>query len=353
MSPHASDKLEEALAAAQRLEMREPHRRDMVAALLRAQPAIESAAPRLAPWRLIAGLSWAAAAGAVAFAVLARQPAEEKRAPVSLASPGLTPHPTTAPDALLHLGARVAILHPANARIEVQEVDARLTRIRLEDGRVTARLFAGTAPYRLQISTRDLVAVAVGTIFAVERSGGTSRVRVREGVVRVLHSEREHRVAAGEIYDALRGRVEPDAVALEAEALETLALPPPPRRPDARTTSAAPSSPVPESPPDPAAIWREARLRRGAGADREAAELLEGLAARRDPTWSPLALAELVRLHAGPLHDPEQAIERADEFLARYGDHELRREVRLLSCAAHRSMGRSPPGFCDSAPAPR
>jgi hypothetical protein len=85
--------------------------------------------------------------------------------------------------------------------------------------------------------------------------------------------------------------------------------------------------------------WRRARQLRGQGHARDALALLDDLGTRNDPVWSPIALAEAMRIHASVLGDPRTVVQLARQFLARYPGHALVREVTDMMCRAHRALG--------------
>jgi hypothetical protein len=107
------------------------------------------------------------------------------------------------------------------------------------------------------------------------------------------------------------------------------------RTPGGTAGSAAGSTAA--GPPDER--WRRARQLRGQGHPREALAILDQLANSGDAVWSPIAVAEAMRIEGSVIGEPREVIRLGDAFLARYPKHALVREVTELVCRAHRALG--------------
>jgi hypothetical protein len=86
--------------------------------------------------------------------------------------------------------------------------------------------------------------------------------------------------------------------------------------------------------------WHTARLLRGQGKFTATVAECLAIADARDPTWSPIALVEAVRIDLGPLADPERAIVLADRMIREWPGDVLAAEARELRCRAMRQLGR-------------
>ena len=76
--------------------------------------------------------------------------------------------------------------------------------------------------------------------------------------------------------------------------------------------------------------WREIRKLRAENRLDAAVTGCIALADQKDPTWSPIALVEAIRIELGPLAAPERAIELADRMLREWPQHALAPETREL-----------------------
>ncbi|HVK77873.1 MAG TPA: hypothetical protein VM734_31420, partial [Kofleriaceae bacterium] len=102
------------------------------------------------------------------------------------------------------------------------------------------------------------------------------------------------------------------------------------------------SSRAPEATPEPSLTerWRRARLLRAQSQPQAALDECLVIADAGDPTWSPIALVEAVRVQLDALSAPEQAVALADRMTATWPDHPLAAEARTLRCRALRQLGR-------------
>jgi hypothetical protein len=250
---------------------------------------------------------------------------------------------------------------------------------------------ADHAPYRLRLIAGALEATATGTIYTVVvRPGEPPYAIVHDGQVRVRDRAGDHTISTGQSWPRRSSSAAIDAAAhrLAQHTLDAPSAPSSPGGPgstgepsgsaassgsdasgsaaatgsDASTSSAgrdanrpardpsqgAPpasgtgSASVPTGPSVPGTSedrWRRARQLRGQGHAREALDLLDELAARNDAVWSPIALAEAMRIHASVLADPHAVVRLAKQFLDRYPGHALVREVTDMMCRAHRALG--------------
>ena len=86
--------------------------------------------------------------------------------------------------------------------------------------------------------------------------------------------------------------------------------------------------------------WQLARRLRAEGKVRLAIGECLAIADLNDPTWSPIALVEAIRLYSGPLADPAHAIAIADRVIAEWPADVLVPEARQLRCRALARLGR-------------
>lgn len=319
-------------------------------------------APRPFAWWWPAGAALAAAAAIVALVV---RPA-----------PPSSPLPEAAAAPIVGIGARVAIVASPGAAYRVLAATAERTDISIASGAVTARLYPGAAPHRLVLIGGGIEASATGTIYTlVVPASRAPYVVVHEGQVGVHDPSGEHAVPAGHAWpDAAPGaafRAAFDAAAheLEHHQLAELAAASASttgsaggpddgrsgsdassidRRGSASTGWAAGTLPpggatADTAPPTGATTiddrWRRARQLRGQGHPREALAMLDQLIRRGDPIWSPIAIAEAMRIHASVLADPRAVVGLGTGFLDRYPKHALAREVTDMLCRAHRALG--------------
>jgi len=297
------------------------------------------------------------------------------------------PRRAAPPAAVVAIGDRVAIAVSPGGRYAVAAADDERTVVVVERGAVTARLWPGARPHRLALRGADVEATATGTVFTVAVDDRGATVRVHEGTVQVIAADGAHAVAAGAWWpDGPGGRAlgavaatqllalpapralapdatardsttpiarAPDAAGPEATASDAAApSPPPPPAADAAVAAAAPRDPAAVTPPIDAAAdaptapvplverWRRARLLRAQGHADAALSACLDIAAAGDPTWSPIALVEAIRIELDARAAPEAALARADQMLARWPAHALIADTRALRCRALRQLGR-------------
>jgi hypothetical protein len=289
------------------------------------------------PWWLVGAGAAVAAAAIVALVVVRRPGSEQPLAPV-------------------RIGDRVAIVADVGTSYRVLDATADETRIAIDDGTVTARLWHDGHPHRLSLEGGGVVAVATGTVFSLTVGEPGPVVHVDRGRVEVTDAAGVHIVTESPRAGADRhsaslllalssppslGSATP-AVAPAIPAPVDAAIPPdaavapPPTSPPraaASSASAAPSVTVAER-------WRHERTLHGQGKLDEALAQCLAIADARDPTWSPIALAEGVRIALGPLSKPERAIELADRLLREWPTDALAGEVRGMRCRALTELGR-------------
>ncbi len=220
------------------------------------------------------------------------------------------------------------------------------TRIAVDRGTVTARLFHGAA-HRLSLEGGGVTAVATGTVYTLAVAEHGAVVGVVQGTVEVRDSAGSRAVAGGATWPP--SAAFPDRSA--AGALLALSDRPAPPLP-ARVANAPPADapapdavPAPLHPGTPAPSikdrWHHARLLRGQGQFSEAIAECMAIAETRDATWAPIALLEAARIYLGPLSDPEHAIEIADRLGSQWPNDALAPEARDLRCRALGQLGRA------------
>jgi hypothetical protein len=285
--------------------------------------------------------------------------------------------------AVVRIGSRVTIVVEPGARYDVAAAGDDRTAIVVERGAVTARLWPGDQPHRLALRGADVVATATGTVYTLAVDDRGAIVRVHEGTVEVVTPGGAHAIAAGRWWppDAAGGAIGTAA----ASRLRALAAPSPivevlpiaavdagadapaaivadagvdvdvdaasasgaaidrarARPPDAPDAVAAPDAGVVDAAaPSLVEQWRRARLLRAQGNPRSAVALCLAIADTGDPTWSPIALVEAIRIHLDSLSAPEDALVIADRMIARWPVHPLEGEAKALRCRALRQLGR-------------
>jgi hypothetical protein len=270
----------------------------------------------------------------------------------------------------LQISDRVAILAAPGTAYRIVAASETETRIAVDRGSITARLWHGATPHHLALEGGGVIATATGTVYslAVTPAGGV--VHVDEGTVEVVDPAGVHAVTAGTSLPALSTPPDPHAA---ARLLELPAPPTPVLDAPIATTAAIDAGidePAPADAPAPSHTrpsitdggtadaspmiikdqWRLARLLRGQGKFAEAIAECEVIADAHDPTWSPIALVEAVRIYLSPLADPEHAIGIADRMLRDWPEHALVGETRALRCEALAQLGRG--SECESHAAP-
>ncbi|NVB85082.1 MAG: hypothetical protein HOV81_42340 [Kofleriaceae bacterium] len=324
-------RLDDAIARARTLEVRDEGARQFVAEL--SQWAGKSE-PARARWPWFAGGVALAAAAAVLLLVVRESPR-----PVE-------------PSAI-RLGDRVAIVVAPSTQYRVVATDEERTVVEVTRGTVTARLWPGARAYRLGLRGGGVEAVATGTVFALRVDDDGASVEVHEGHVAVSRGDDHVEVAATTAWphggvlrssdDARRllampavsaAAPEPELARLDAGVADASAEPT-----DAAVILAAPHRDAAAATP-PIERWRRARLLRSQGKFEAAlAECIE-IADAKDATWSPIALLEAARIELGPNASPERAIALAERFASEWPDHALAPEARDLRCRALKQLGR-------------
>jgi hypothetical protein len=257
---------------------------------------------------------------------------------------------------LVKMGTRVAVAVKAGARYAVQTREER-TRIDVEAGAITVRLFEGATPHLLQVATEGLLAEATGTIYEVGLSSAGPYVSVQQGSVRVRTAQSEYHLSAGERW--LGGKTFPSTHTVyggqellgmaRPTSTEVSAIKPSPRsmEPSLLSEIGVPDAGAHESSEESVVdTWRRARLLRGQAKYTEAIELLKLLSDADESTWSALAQAELTRLYNGVLGQPDAAAQSARRFLERYPNHTLKPEIEHLLCSSLKQTN-SPSSGCE------
>lgn len=306
---------------------------------------VDAASRGMRRWWPAMAMAAAGAAAAIAVIVLARRP------PTAAVAP---------PAAIVEVGPRVALAASPDARYAVRQATADATDIVVTSGAVTARLYPGAAPYRLRLVAGSFEVAATGTIFTlVVPAAQPPYAVVHEGQVAIQDGPTRRTVAAGEVWPSASPGAGVTAAAArlgahahgsaEAPATPTASSPDPAPAGSAPVSPAADAGTPGEAGPAPSASgpqtledrWRRARQLRGQGHPRQALDLLDELIARDDALWSPIALAEAMRIRASVLGDHRTTVQLARRFLDGYPNHTLRREVTELLCRAHRALGDS------------
>jgi hypothetical protein len=263
----------------------------------------------------------------------------------------------------VQVGDRVTIVAEPGTSYRVVAASPTETRIAVDRGSVTARLWHGATTHHLALEGGGVIATATGTVYSLSvGSTGSGVVHVDEGTVEVIDRDGVHAAPAGTSRPATAQTPDPRA----ARTLLALSAPvptPPLDPPDAPAIApdaavemtvaidaAVPLPPTPHVVIDAAVVgdapasikeqWRLARLLRGQGKFAEAIAECNVIVDAHDATWSPIALVEALRIYLGPLADPEHAIEVADRMLREWPDHQLVGETRALRCQALAQLGR-------------
>jgi hypothetical protein len=275
-----------------------------------------------APKRWLPWLVTAATAAAAVIAI-ALWPHDTQRIEIAV-RPVHVDLPATPPIAI---GDRVAIVVEPGTAFRVIRAAGDETRIAVDHGVVTARLFHG-APHRLTLEGGGIVATATGTIYSLAVRPGGATVHVDQGTVSVRDTAGTHDVPAAS---------QPSQAANALLALPPPPVPEPPPVKPAPTHSAPPPAPPQESLND---RWHRARLFRSQGKLAEAIAECTAIADTNDATWAPIALVEAARIYLGPLGDPEHAIATADRMIAAWPTASLAGEAREIRCRALTQLGR-------------
>lgn len=333
------ERLKRATRAARSIELRDGIAHQRTQELLRwSSVRVARSRPRW-PW----ALAGAGLAAAVIFAWLLR--------------PGPQSGP---PPAVIQVGPRVAMVPSKTSDFQVVRASEEETVIEVQRGAVTARLWKGSAAHRLVLRARNLEATALGTTYSlIIPEEGAARVVVHEGTVslkdahgiRTLKAKPADRTLQASVRLLAQHTPRPRLLNKPEKRVEpqpTRVAEPPPKRPRAPPEKAEPSKV--KDVRSSVVLWRQARLNRGRGKYEASLAMLEDLRARADPTWSPLAIVEMIRIYE-KLGRPEQVQKRSSEFLKQHRDHNLAPEVRALACRAYAQLGRpAPGGLCAAVP---
>jgi hypothetical protein len=301
--------------------------------------------PRAPRWPLWLG---AGALAAAAIALVWLWPPSTPASAPRFAAPAAALRP-------LQVGARVAIVAAPGTAYRIDRAAADATRIVVEQGAVTARLWPADEPHRLTLSGAGVDATATGTIYTLAVGPGGAEVRVHEGRVVVRDADGAHEVVPADpgtgasdvgsaTVDALRAWVQRPVA--PAEVAPTTALVDAGAPAVAAGGSVAAGDSAPASEPRPGARptlverWRRARLLRGQGRFADALALCLDIARERDPTWSPIAQLEAARIALDGLVDPARAEELARQLETDWPRHALVMEARAVACRAATQLGR-------------
>jgi hypothetical protein len=241
----------------------------------------------------------------------------------------------------VQVGDRVTIVAEPGTSYRVVAASPTETRIAVDRGSVTARLWHGATTHHLALEGGGVIATATGTVYSLSvGSTGSGVVHVDEGTVEVIDRDGVHAAPAGTSRPAT-AQTPPDAPAIAPDAAVEMTV---------AIDAAVPLPPTPHVVIDAAVVgdapasikeqWRLARLLRGQGKFAEAIAECNVIVDAHDATWSPIALVEALRIYLGPLADPEHAIEVADRMLREWPDHQLVGETRALRCQALAQLGR-------------
>jgi transmembrane sensor len=217
--------------------------------------------------------------------------------------------------ALTALDDGSSIRTSADARLRVVENRDGVFSVHLADGSARFEVRPGTGR-RWRVEARGVSVEVVGTVFSVERSNESVRVRVERGTV------------------AVRGTGVPDGVELVSAGEELVVLAPPVAEPVPMPMTSepvlAPEPTVVERSPEPASSAPERARPRPA---RSPSELLDAAdeARRAGRSGEAIALFEqVVREHASSREAPLAAFTAAS-LLARAGDRSRAREHYLFA----------------------
>lgn len=296
----------------------------------------------------------------------------------------------------VQLGPSVTMVTAPRTSVVLSAQTETLTALELEAGTIALELHhpVGRAAQVLRVRAHDVEVRATGTVFAVTvRASGEVQVITRRGEVEVRTSSRSWSVGEGQAWPAGATWSEVAALfeALEGHPLLSPRSPgaaaPSPAAPVESTTTApdvtAPSpspdeptatpsavhdargaSASPDDAPDAAIVgldaatedagrdespegrWQRARLLRAQGDPASALEDLSALVAARDPTWSPMALLESMRIYESVTGAPERVLELGLEFARDHRRHSLWPEARKMTCRAAEQLDRDDVDVC-------
>ena len=274
-----------------------------------------------------------------------------------VATRGPAPRPLAA--APVQVGDRVAIVAEPGTSYRVVAATESETRIAIEHGTITARLWHGARAHQLSLEGGGVIATATGTVYSLAVGPDGPVVHVDEGTVAVVDRTGTRAVPAGASFPAsgaigipraasvLLALAAPDTstpvardAAVDAPGAEVVRDASPHGPPAPRD-----ASPGPAATPTPASMtvkdrWHHARLLRGQGRFADAVAECVAIADAHDATWSPIALVEAIRIYLGPLAQPERAIDEADRLHRDWPTDALAGEAQQLRCQALGQLGR-------------
>lgn len=295
----------------------------------------------------------------------------------------------------VQLGPSVTMVAAPDTSVVLTAQTETLTALELEAGTVALELHhpVGRAAQVLRVRAHDVEVRATGTVFAVTaRASGEVQVITRRGEVEVRTSSRSWSVGEGQawpagatwsevaaLFDVLEGHVlispraraggaptEPVAGSTTSTTDTTSPAPSPAEPTASPSVVHEPRGPSasPDDTPDAAILgldaatedagrdespegrWQRARLLRAQGDPASALEDLSALIAARDPTWSPMALLESMRIYESVTGAPERVLELGLEFARDHRRHSLWPEARKMTCRAAEQLDRDDVEVC-------
>jgi hypothetical protein len=270
---------------------------------------------------------------------------------------------------VVRVGQRVAIVAAPSTTYRVVVADRDHTTLEVERGTVTARLYPGTQRHELRLRGGGVEALATGTVYSLTVGTSGPSVTVHEGTVLVQEADGTRQLVehgttwpsqtAPREQAAARKLLATSLPSEETSAPADAGVPDADERPNLadvvdddadvdqpddgsgiRAKAIKTAEPI-DAAPSPKDRWRKARLLRGQGQFEAAVTECIAIADAKDPTWSPIALVEAVRITLGPLSAPERAIELVDRFEREWPKHDLAPEARELRCRALKQLGKS------------
>lgn len=244
---------------------------------------------------------------------------------------------TGADEACVMVPDRVELCLPPGGQLTLSALTSSRREVRLDAGRVTARLAKQPAGDTFSVTTSRGSVTAVGTVFSVEwTSAQIALVQVQEGVVEVRANGSEPvRVAANQRFELGRAPVVP--------APESQVSPPP--APSMASGSDAPANAAPSARPAFQASAAErlalARSLRASGNSQAAAEQYRSLQ-RLYPASSEalVSYVALGQLYLSELGNPSAALRSFDTYLSR-GGGALSEEAQYGRIRALHALGRA------------
>lgn len=303
----------------------------------------------------------------------------------------------THPGEAVQLGPSVTMVTAPRTSVVLTAQTDTLTALELDAGTIALELHhpVGRAAQVLRVRAHDVEVRATGTVFAVTvRASGEVQVITRRGEVEVRTSSRSWSVGEGQawpagatwsdvaaLFDALEGHAllsprggvvatpSPEAPIESSTTSEADVTAPAPRPAEPTATPSAAhdargASASPDDAPDAAIVgldaatedagrdespegrWQRARLLRAQGDPASALEDLSALIAAHDPTWSPMALLESMRIYESVTGAPERVLDLGLEFARDHRRHSLWPEARKMTCRAAEQLDRDDVDVC-------